>query len=131
MRRHYDATTIYKLCLCQVADCCTRWPSPRPPESVDAFSVVFESLVGSRRAGVPFPRAWRTALDLLPVPERQDDEHADDRRALSATRISWKRAYEREPAERGEVVVTQLLEAIRPEPSLNGREVGAGFEVVR
>ena len=50
---------------------------------------VREALDAARRAGVPFPTAWHTALAEI------TDAHWAD--ALAQTSNAWRRAYQLEP----------------------------------
>lgn len=73
------------------------------PESValSGFAAFRVSLMRSRERGVPFARAWKTAMRTT---------HPNGRIyvALVSTKPEWRAAYEREPPTPREVAVARL-----------------------
>jgi hypothetical protein len=73
-------------------------------------------LARRRRAGEPFDVAWAAVVGALPR-ERGAPSWPT---ALARTREAWRRAYEGEPAEPGELACAHLLALLADPEALGG-----------
>jgi hypothetical protein len=72
------------------------------------FELLRAKLARDRAAGVPFAEAWeRRKLYALP-PVSQPRVREENLVVLSATREAWRRAYQGEPPDAGEVAAAEL-----------------------
>jgi hypothetical protein len=72
-----------------------------PPIAARGFAAVRLSLARSRERGVPFSRAWKTAM-------RTTHPNSKTYAALKATKHEWRSAYKRDPATPREAAAGRL-----------------------